>query len=193
MATAKIATGPYTTLTFSRGTGIPPFGEEVFPNENIGRNVLEPNTTHLSIREISFDTEVETWDRSNAFTYFKMLSPAQMTGTCTFNGYIPISKNMNLQIGLYYNATIAYDEPNQTAFSHKFSFLITKLDFGIPVDGAYKIDISGSIFPIKEVQIVKDKYLTPKTEKLDNNPANRSYRPIYLPATDTSRKNPYRA
>jgi hypothetical protein len=193
MATARISAGVYTTLTFSRGTTIPPFGEEALPNPNIGRNILDPNSSFLTIREITFDTEVETWDRSNAFTYFKMLSPAQMTGNCTFSGYIPVTNDMNLQIGLYYNARIQYDEPDFNSFQYNFSFLINKIDFGIAVDGAYKVDISGSIFPIKEVQIVKDKYLVPKTEKLDNNSKNRSYRPIYMPAVEQPITNIYKA
>jgi hypothetical protein len=133
---------------------------------------------------------MDTYDRSNAFSYTKMISPALLTGECSFNGFEPVTGNMNLIVGQRYKCYLDYNEPPHPAWGITFGFLLTKVDRSLVVDGAIAITLSGSIFPI-EGSTIEGGFRIPRIKKVTEDAADRSFRPFY-PASDLNPiPNPY--
>ena len=177
----SIAGGRYTTLTLTQAATMTPFGQNTMPRQSMSlHQIAQPPASLMTIKQMTFDVTSDILDRSNSFTYWNMPQAGQLKGECSFSGFISASGMMNLQIGLFYSANIAFNN-GVNAKSFIFQFLLNSLDYTIAVDDAYKIDISGTIFPTSYT--TRYGYYVPASAPLDNNASNRSYAPTYQPAT----------
>lgn len=176
-----ICGGRNTTLTLSQAVTMTPFGQNFFPRRSMAMHQIgQPNNTVMAIKQMTFDITSDVLDRSNSFTYWNMPQAGQLKGECTFSGYIAKSATLRLQIGLFYQATIDFNDGVNTK-KITFQFLLNSLDYTIAVDDAWKIDISGTIFPTSYT--TRYGYYVPESIPTSNNALDRGYMPQYQPAT----------
>lgn len=183
----QIAGGRFTTLALTQASTMTPFGQNLFPRQSVSSHqIAQPNNAIMTVKQIALDISSDVLDRSNSFTYWNMPQAGQLKGECSFSGFISREGYLRLQIGLFYSATINFNDGIKTKLM-TFQFLLNSLDYTISVDDAWKIDISGTIFPTSYT--TRYGYFVPASAPLDTNASNRSYAPVYTPAT--SRNYPY--